>query len=126
MISLEPMAFDQVKSQVKAKLLERKKELEERMKMNPDPNAIPDGTEEDLRFAERLSVGSQYERDKRALEDVDYILGKIEDGTYDGKCIGCRDLIKTDRLFASPTTERCKDCQEAFDKSRNRLCYSRR
>lgn len=125
-IVLNPIRFDQVRSQVKAKLEEKKGELEKRTQAIPDPNVIPDGTEEDLRFAERLSIGSQYERDRKALEDVEYILEKIENGIYNGKCVDCQHDIDRERLLACPTTERCKECQKIHDKSKNRLCYSRR
>ena len=50
------------------------------------------------------------------LSAVDSALGRLEEGTY-GRCLECGDEIHEGRLRALPFAVRCRDCEEAREKT---------
>lgn len=70
-----------------------------------DENDLSDRSED---FEERSSVMSTLEA---RLEDINYALKAIEDGTY-GTCKVCGNKIEEDRLEANPAAHTCKACME--------------
>lgn len=112
--------------ELKDKLLEEKKKLEEELavfaKRNPhnptDFNAdFPQlGDKED----ENASEVAEYSKDltlertlEASLRDVNKALARMEDGSY-GTCKYCNKEIDIKRLMARPTSTSCIDCKKLF------------
>jgi RNA polymerase-binding protein DksA len=55
--------------------------------------------------------------EREILLAVDEALKKIQDNTY-GRCEGCRENIKKDRLLAIPYATCCLECQSKQEKRR--------
>lgn len=105
-------------SEVKEKLLQRKKELEEILnvlsheKLTDDQvqdlgDQVSSATSETLRNSLQNSEFEEYNRVLSALESV-------EAGTY-GVCIDCGQDISAKRLEHYPDATRCIECQAAIE-----------
>ncbi len=103
---------------VKQELLERKRELEEKLnkisteKVSDDQTGDPgdqalSSSMESLRSSFQNTETEEYKRIVKALE-------KIADGTY-GICTDCDQPISAKRLEMYPNAERCLTCQEAYE-----------
>ena len=64
----------------------------------------------------KTSLGNN---ERRELEEIDYALQKIKDGSY-GQCEECEGPIVAVRLEAIPTARLCKDCKEKEERSPQR------
>lgn len=53
-------------------------------------------------------------RHKNELRDIEAAFGRMDIGHY-GTCVDCGDDIAYERLQASPTAIRCRDCQEQYE-----------
>ncbi len=53
---------------------------------------------------------------EQTLEEVDAARTRLADGTF-GRCIDCGRPIARARLEAYPTSARCIDCQERFERA---------
>jgi len=103
---------------IKKALLERKKELEEKLTQlytekvtddqvqDPGDQAVSSSME-NLRLSLQDTEREEYNRIIRAL-------AKIEEGTY-GMCADCEQPISEKRLRSNPNATRCLSCQEAFE-----------
>jgi RNA polymerase-binding protein DksA len=112
--------------QIKQKLLEEKKRLENQLakftKPNPaNPNdyeaIYPEiGSEEEenaleiAEFNKNLTLERTFEQE---LQDVNNALERIENGTY-GFCKYCKEPIDKKRLLARPTSSSCAKCKKKF------------
>ncbi len=52
---------------------------------------------------------------RKALQDIDNALLKINDGSY-GICVDCGEAILPKRLDVFPLAKRCRDCQEEHER----------
>lgn len=112
------MSTNQDLQKIKTRLIERKDELEERLRrlstekvsddhvQDPGDQALT-STMEDLRSSLQDTEWQEYKRIRQALQ-------KIEEGTY-GVCIDCGGDITEKRLKSYPNAARCLACQEAFE-----------
>lgn len=105
---------------IKADLLERKKELWNQIRTDLEKDAIQKHQEiaddirehgdvalEELREAHTLSlIGIKVSE----LEEIEQALNRIEVGQY-GRCIDCGQEINQERLKLMPYAVRCRDCQ---------------
>jgi DnaK suppressor protein len=107
---------------VKKGLLERKRELEEKLARMARERVSDDqvqdsgdqalsSTMEALKLSFQDTELEEYTRIVRALE-------KIDDGTY-GICVDCGEPISEKRLKSYPNAARCLICQEAFEERKN-------
>lgn len=104
--------------QVEKELLERKRELEEKLDKLAKEK-FDDGSTQD---PGDQALSSTMELLKKSLQDAEFAeyqrlvlaLQKIKDGTY-GICIDCGDEIAEKRLKSYPNAARCLLCQEAFE-----------
>ena len=103
---------------IKQELLERKKELEEKLtrmsreKVTDDQVQDP-GDQALTSTLESLKLSFQ----DTEIEEINRIvkaLEKIEDDTY-GICIDCQEQISEKRLKSYPNAARCLMCQELFE-----------
>lgn len=105
-------------SLIKQKLIERAKELEEKLailsgeKLTDDEVQDPgdqalSSTMESLRSSFQNSETEEFKRTRKALD-------QIEQGSY-GTCVDCGDEISFKRLTMYPTAQRCLACQELFE-----------
>lgn len=103
---------------IKEKLIERAKELEEKLaalsgeKLTDDEVQDPgdqalSSTMESLRSSFQNSETEEFKRIRKALAQIDQ-------ETY-GTCVDCGDDIHLKRLIMYPTAQRCLACQEAFE-----------
>lgn len=103
---------------IKEKLIERSKELEEKLtalsgeKLTDDEVQDPGdqaltSTMESLRSSFQNSETEEFKRIRKALLQIDQ-------GVY-GTCVDCGDEIHLKRLIMYPTAQRCLACQEAFE-----------
>ncbi len=105
-------------AEVKEKLLERRKELEELLltlarekitdnQVQDSADQVSSATLETLRNSLETAELEEYNRLLRALEAIDK-------GTY-GVCIDCGQPIAEKRLKVYPDATRCLACQEASE-----------
>ena len=105
--------------QVKKKLLDRKKELEEILlslaseKIDTDPgqdigDQVASAVSQVLRDSLESNEAEEYKRVMRALKAID-------EDNY-GTCVDCGLPISEKRLTVYPYASRCISCQEAFEK----------
>jgi RNA polymerase-binding protein DksA len=117
------MAIDQkTLEELKAKLLEEKKDLEENLKRIAKPVDAEEGdyettfqqvgsdkednaTEVD-EYTQNLSVETTLEK---RLQGIIEALERMEKGVY-GKCANCGKEIPIERLKANPSAKNCLDC----------------
>lgn len=113
------MGFD--REAVKAKLLERKKDLEQELQQLAEARTngellqevrdpVDQATQselEDFNISLEENQRDEYERIVSALE-------MLENGIY-GKCIDCKRPILEKRLELYPNTTRCITCQERYE-----------
>ena len=103
---------------IKHKLIERAKELEEKLsalsgeKLTDDEVQDPgdqalSSTMESLRSSFQNSETEEFKRIRKALD-------QIEQGTY-GTCVDCAESISLKRLTIYPTAQRCLACKEMFE-----------
>lgn len=103
---------------IKEKLIERSKELEEKLtelsgeKLTDDEVQDPgdqalSSTMESLRSSFQNAETEEFKRIRKALD-------QIEHGSY-GTCVDCGDDISLKRLIMYPTAQRCLACQEMFE-----------
>lgn len=103
---------------IKKILLDRKRELEEKLaritkeKVSDDQVQDPgdqalSSTMEALKISFQDAEINEHARIVKALQ-------KIEDGSY-GVCIDCSEAISDKRLKSYPNAARCLICQEAFE-----------
>lgn len=109
---------------IKQELLERKRELEEKLTrmsrervgddqvQDPGDQALT-STLESLKLSFQDTEIGEVNRIVKALK-------KIEDGTY-GICIDCEELISEKRLKSYPNATRCLMCQELFEEKDGNL-----
>jgi DnaK suppressor protein len=73
---------------------------------------------EDDSFADLIAHTNfaEMDRDVDELRMIDSALQRISAGTY-GICVDCAQPIRTARLEAEPTAERCITCQELYEKT---------
>ena len=109
---------------IKQELLDRKKELEEKLtrmsreKVTDDQVQDP-GDQALTSTLESLKLSFQ----DTEIEEINRIvkaLEKIEDGTY-GICIDCQEPISEKRLKSYPNAARCLMCQELFEEKESNL-----
>ena len=105
--------------QVKKKLLDRKKELEEILlslaseKIDTDPgqdigDQVASAVSQVLRDSLESNEAEEYKRVMRALK-------AINEDNY-GTCVDCELPISEKRLTVYPYASRCIACQEAYEK----------
>jgi DnaK suppressor protein len=109
-------------SEIKAELIDRRNELEEKLRQlssekisddevqDPGDQALS-STMETLHNSLQDTELAEYNRIVRAIE-------KVEDGTY-GICSDCGAPIAEKRLQSYPNAERCLGCQETFEDQRS-------
>jgi len=106
---------------IKAKLLERKRQLEEQLeslyKEKVTDDQVQDvgdqalsSTMESLRNSLQETEREEYLRITRALQMID-------EGAY-GICVDCGQPISEKRLNSFPNASRCLVCQEAFEEGK--------
>lgn len=118
----------EILEQIKKKLLEEKKNLEESLKNFASKNAhndndytadFPDfGSEAEENAAEVAVFGDNLALERKLeknLEDVNDALDRIEKGVY-GKCRYCGKDIGEQRLLARPVSGACIECKNKFGK----------
>ena len=104
--------------QIKQELLDRKKELEEKLtrmsreKVTDDQVQDP-GDQALTSTLESLKLSFQ-DTEIEEINRIDKALAKIEDDTY-GICIDCQEAISEKRLKSYPNAARCLMCQELFE-----------
>lgn len=104
--------------QIKQELLDRKKELEEKLtrmsreKVTDDQVQDP-GDQALTSTLESLKLSFQ-DTEIEEINRIDKALAKIEDDTY-GICIDCQEEISEKRLKSYPNAARCLMCQELFE-----------
>lgn len=112
--------------QIKEKLLEEKKRLENQLSKfaKPNPNNPNDyeakypeiGSEEEenaleiAEFNKDLTLERTFEQE---LQDINNALERIEKNEY-GICKYCKKPIKKERLLARPTSSSCVECKKGF------------
>jgi RNA polymerase-binding protein DksA len=77
------------------------------------------GADDEERAAQEFEAGldlALLEMRARQCQEIETALHMLESGTY-GQCIDCDDPILTSRLLARPFAVRCRNCQEAFEKT---------
>ncbi len=115
------MSSDVNIGRIKARLLERKRQLEEQLKNLYTEKVTDDqvqdvgdqalsSTMESLRNSLQETEREEYMRITRALQMID-------DGTY-GICIDCGQQISEKRLNSFPNASRCLVCQEIFEEGK--------
>ena len=101
--------------EVKKILLERKRELEEKLlrleknKRRGGESLSADSSEQAIELQNDEVVDSMDQMESLELERVTQALKAIEDGVY-GKCLDCGELISPARLKALPLATNCLEC----------------
>lgn len=109
-----------IKEELKKKLLEEKKELEEELgklankedgdyeaKFEDLGRSEEDNAEEVETYANKVGVTESLEK---KLDDINLALEKMEKGKY-GFCENCQKEIPLERLQAYPAAKDCIDCK---------------
>jgi DnaK suppressor protein len=110
---------------IKARLLERKKELWDEILEDLEQDAREEHKEliqtireeGDIALAElrESTIFSLIELKHRELEAIESALQRIEEGKY-GHCQECGRFIRPARLEIMPHAVRCRECQERIEK----------
>ena len=106
----------------KQKLLDRKEQILKNIKEAKDEiNQLKNSEASDeADFATITSDASIEEliseKQQKELEEIDYALKKIEEGTY-GICEMCEEEISIERLKVKPQARYCIVCREIVEKS---------
>ena len=92
-------------------LLHRKNSL---AKEDPfaDASRLNDNASDDTEAAEQNGHAQSEmlsEETADSLKRVRQAMKRVDDGTY-GKCVGCGEMINTDRLGIDPTADLCVEC----------------
>jgi RNA polymerase-binding protein DksA len=77
------------------------------------------GADDEERAAQEFEAGldiALLEMRARQVQEIEEALGLLESGTY-GRCVECEEPILPSRLLARPFAVRCRDCQDALEKS---------
>lgn len=103
-------------SVIKEKMLEMRRELLERIRVNTDDQKNNHSSSiEDVDFiqekAENEFINQLIERDNQRVYQIDRALSLIDLGKY-GECQSCGCRISEKRLLAVPLTQFCIDCQD--------------
>jgi RNA polymerase-binding protein DksA len=88
-----------------------------------NPGSITDETGEDAVYDNHLADTATVTYDRELdytleesaghmLSEIDFALGRIDDGSY-GKCTSCARQIAAERLEARPWATLCIDCQRS-------------
>jgi len=109
---------------IKQELLERKKELEEKLTRMSRERVTDDqvqdpGDQALTSTLESLKLSFQ-DTEIEEINRIDKALTKIEEGTY-GICIDCQEPISDKRLKSYPNAARCLMCQELFEEKDGNL-----
>jgi len=98
-------------------LLKRKKSL---AKEDPfaDSSRLNDNASDDTEAAEQFGHVQSETLGNETLDSLGRVraaMKRVDDGSY-GKCIGCGEMIDTDRLGIDPTAELCMACAKKSSK----------
>lgn len=77
------------------------------------------GADDEERAAQEFEAGldiALLEMRARQCQEIETALQLLESGTY-GRCVDCDESILPLRLLARPFAVRCRECQEALEKS---------
>jgi DnaK suppressor protein len=59
------------------------------------------------------------QQQERLLAQIDAAIGRHKAGTY-GRCVSCREEVALARLRALPFAQRCAECQEEWERQKQR------
>ncbi len=106
---------------LKTRVLQIKKNIESSAKDYDEINSyeIRDEGDYALVSADSLIDVSITKQQKKELEEIDYALSKIKDGTY-GTCEMCEELIGMQRLKVKPHAKYCIVCREIIEKQQKK------
>lgn len=101
---------------LKAKLLDERQMLEQRLKEEQDRLEIerlrnPDRADLAMVYDQAQRSSAMHARTEKQIEEIDEALQRIEDGTY-GTCTRCGKEINPARLEAIPWAGLCVECQQ--------------
>jgi DnaK suppressor protein len=103
---------------IKKRLLERKKELEEQLsdlyKLRGAPTDVQDPGDQAQSVSQETLQLSLQDAELHEYNMIGQALKMIEDGTY-GSCIDCGQPISEKRLKSYPNATRCILCQEVLE-----------
>jgi DnaK suppressor protein len=109
---------------IRQKLLERKKELWNEVRVDLEKNAMEAHQDIVQIIREDGEMGLEEIREKNAirfikikvdeLEEIDLAITRIQNGEY-GTCQECGELIPPARLKLVPHATRCRDCQQQHE-----------
>ena len=77
------------------------------------------GADDEERAAQEFEAGldiALLEMRARQCQEIETALHLLESGTY-GRCLDCDEPILPSRLLARPFAVRCRNCQDALEKS---------
>lgn len=109
----------------KAKLLEKKTEILNRVRENRNNLRVYEGTtgdeaDQSVRIIEEAEAVATQERLRQTLLEIEFALARIENGSY-GVCEETEELIETERLLAIPWTRLSIEGAEAREAVRKRF-----
>ena len=93
-------------------LLDKKAELEKRLKDIAERSAIPldtDSGEASLELQNEEVLNGLDEEAREELHDIEIALRRLDNNVYN-ICVGCKETIPLARLKANPFCQRCIDC----------------
>jgi len=109
------------KEMLENRVLQIKKNIDSSTKDYEDINSLEVRDEGDyaLVSSDSLIETSITKQQKRELEEIDYALSKIDDGTY-GTCEMCEEPIGIQRLKVKPHAKYCIVCREIVEKQQKK------